>query len=126
MRNAKMILMALLVMFFSAGVMACGGGSEETVDDEYDEVVEQPDAEAKSVTLYKYKFNPTNLTVPAGTTVKFSNKDPDGHNVNIPALNIDQNLAAGESFEYTFDTTGEFAVSNRLASNPMQMTIVVE
>lgn len=126
MRSSKLIVFGLLVMFLSAGLTACSSGEEATKTDD-NNVAEQPaQAQTKTVVLYKYKFNPTTLTVPAGTVVKFSNKDPDQHNVSIAALNIDQNLAAGESFEFTFDTAGEFAVNNRFATTPMKMTIVVE
>ncbi|AWV89811.1 cupredoxin domain-containing protein [Bradymonas sediminis] len=125
MRNSKFIVFGLLVMFLSAGLTACSSGDDAVAKD--DTVAEQPAAaQTKTVALYKYKFNPATLTVSAGTIVKFSNKDPDQHNVNIAALNIDQTLAAGESFEYKFDTAGEFAVDNRFATNPMKMTIIVE
>jgi plastocyanin len=121
-----MIVFGLLVMFLSAGLMACGS-SEPATTDEGTTATEQPaQSQTKEVVLYQYQFNPNTLTVPAGTTIKFTNKDPDQHNVSIPALNIDQTLAAGESFEHTFSTTGEFAVSNRFATSPMKMTLVVQ
>ncbi|QDG53279.1 hypothetical protein FIV42_21790 [Persicimonas caeni] len=125
MRTTKMLIFSLLAAFLTLGLTACGGGEEAKKEDEA--AKEKPaEAEAKEVVLYQYRFNPNTLTIPTGTTVQFTNKDPDRHNVNIPQLNIDQNLAAGESFSHTFETTGEFAVSNRFASRPMKMTIVVE
>lgn len=125
MRTTKMLIFSLLAAFLTLGLTACGGGDEAQKEDET--AKETPAAaEAKEVTLYQYRFNPNTMTIPAGTTVEFTNKDPDRHNVSIPTLNIDQNLAAGESFSHTFETTGEFAVSNRFASRPMKMTITVE
>lgn len=128
MRNSKLIVFGLLVMFLSAGLMACSSGDDAVTEDET--VAEQPEdqaeAQVKTVTLYKYKFNPSTLTVPVGTIVGFSNKDPDQHNVSIAALNIDETLAAGEAFQLEMNTPGEFAVDNRFATSPMKMTIIVE
>ncbi len=121
----KLLVFGLLAAVFSMGAIACGGGEEEKKEDET--VAEEPaEAEMREVELYQYRFNPNQLTISQGTEVVFVNKDPDRHNVNIPALNIDENLPAGESFSHTFETTGEFAVSNRFASSPMKMEIVVE
>ncbi|MFW5968582.1 MAG: cupredoxin domain-containing protein, partial [Persicimonas sp.] len=58
--------------------------------------------------------------------IAFTNKDPDRHNVSIPALDIDEDVSAGETFTHTFETGGEFAVSNKRSERPMRMTIVVE
>lgn len=124
----KLMIAGMLVAFLSVGTVACGGGEEERVPDgEEETVTEEPEvAESAEVVMYQYKFNPNQITVPQGTEVVFTNKDPDRHNVTIAALNIDENVPAGESFSHVFDTTGEFAVDNRFASSPMQMEIVVE
>ena len=125
MRTTKMMIFALLAAFLTVGLTACGGGDDAKKDDEM--ATEQPgESQVREVSLYQYRFNPNTVTVAAGTTVQFENKDPDRHNISIPQLNIDQNLAAGETFSHTFETTGEFAVTNRFASRPMKMTIVVE
>lgn len=79
-----------------------------------------------TIKLASYKFNPTTITITAGTIVTFMNDDPEVHNVRIPALGIDQNIEPGASWDYTFDTAGEFAVDNRMTENPMKATIVVE
>lgn len=126
MRNSKLIVFGLLVMFLSAGLMACGGGDTAQTNDKPAGTTQPAQPDYKTISLYKYQFNPANLTIQAGTTVMFSNKDPDQHNVSIPALNLDVNLGPDESFEYTFDTLGEFAVSDRFATSPMKMTIVVQ
>jgi plastocyanin len=125
MRSSKMIVFGLLAAFLTLGLAACGGGEEAQKDEEDVVAEEAPQAQTKEVVLYDYRFNPNTLTVPVGTTIKFTNKDPDRHNVNIPQLNIDKALAAGETFEHTFDTTGEFAVGNRFRSG-MKMTLNVE
>ena len=80
----------------------------------------------KTMALFKYRFQPNTLSIPAGTTVVFENKDPEKHNVTIAALNVDQMIEPGQSWSYTFNTTGEFALTNRLSTNPMNATINVQ
>ena len=126
--NSIRMCVVLMAAAFAFGTMACSS-SEPVEDEAQQEQVEQPadqQTQAKTVTLYQYRFNPNTLTVPAGTQVVFVNKDPEKHNVNIPALNIDESIEPGGEYAYTFDTTGEFAVSNRLSTSPMKMTLVVE
>ena len=84
-----------------------------------------PAPQTKKLILYKYKFNPNALTVPVGTTVIFENKDPEQHNVHIKSLNIDKMLRTNESFSYTFNRAGTYAVTNRVSNNPMNATITV-
>ena len=111
-------LIALSVGFATA----CGGGSDSVPDEPATSDAPQ---EEKTVVLYQYRFNPSSLEIPSGTKVIFENRDPEVHNVNIPALNIDQNIQPNETWEYTFDTQGEFAVSNRM-SEGMRLDLVVQ
>lgn len=120
-RLSKMMILALVCC--AMALTACKK-KQEVPDEPVD--TSTPAPQAKEVMLYQYRFNPNTLSVPVGTTVSFKNKDPERHNVRIAALNIDQMVEAGESWSHTFDTKGEFAVDNRLATNPMSMTIVVE
>lgn len=115
-------VMTLVLVFCALGLTACK--KKQEVPDQ--PVSTAPAPQTKEVMLYQYRFNPNTLTVATGTTVKFVNKDPERHNVRIAALNIDQMVDSGQSWSHTFDTKGEFAVDNRLATNPMAMTIVVE
>jgi len=110
-----------LILVAATFAFACGGS-----DPAPDTQPTQAAPETKNVNLFGYKFNPNSLTIAAGTTVVFNNKDPENHNVTISALGIDQIIEPGKSFSYTFTTTGEFAVSNRLVSNPMSATITVQ
>lgn len=122
---SKMFLLGALAVALSFGAIACSSsGEEQRPDDEATDGVSE--ADAKVVNLYNYRFNPQTLTVASGTQITFKNKDPDRHNVSIPALNINEDLDAGESFSFVFDTTGEFAVSNQFASSPMKMSIEVK
>ena len=119
-RTSALVVMVLLALT----AVACGGGNQPVPDQPA--AKEAPAPKDRSVVLYQYKFNPNTLTIPAGTKVTFKNKDPERHNINIAALNVDENLDPNQTFTYTFDTRGEFAVSNRFANNPMKLTIIVE
>lgn len=118
-------VMLISLVFVALGTTACKK-KQQVPDQPAQTGTTAPAPQTKEVMLYQYRFNPNTLSVPVGTTVKFQNKDPEQHNVRIAALNIDQMIASGESWSYTFDTKGEFAVDNRLATNPMSMTISVE
>ena len=127
--------MALVAMLgLTVGLTACSKKQtkedEEPTAEETQKEDESADKEAKkkkkSVVLYEYRFNPNSLTIKKGTTVEFMNKDKEQHNVKIAALDIDENIKSGGTFTHTFETTGEFAVENRLSEKSMKMTIVVK
>lgn len=120
--NKTLRIFALMFVIGAASLtIACGGGDEAA-----DQQATEPAAQSASMVLYQYKFNPNTLSVAPGTTVVFENKDPERHNVTIPALNVDQSIEPGQTWSYTFDTTGEFALENRFASAPMTATISVQ
>lgn len=116
---ATVALISSLILFS----LACGGS--DPVPDE--SVAEAPEAEQQSqrVVMYQYRFNPTSLEVSSGTEVIFQNRDPEPHNINIPALDVDQNIEPNQEWSYTFDTAGEFAVGNRF-SDGMRLDVTVD
>ncbi len=127
----KRRVFGMLSLILALGlVTAAGCSGKQKKDDEKptaEEASEQKEGpEKKSVVLYQYRFNPNSLTIQKGTTVEFENKDQEKHNVKIAALDIDNNLEPGDTFTHTFETTGEFAVENRLSEEQMKMTLVVE
>jgi len=87
---------------------------------------DQSEDEGKAVVLYQYRFNPNTLTVSKGTKVTFKNKDAEAHRVRIAALDVDEELEPNEDWSYTFEQSGEYAVSNPGVDRQMKMTIVVE
>lgn len=110
-----------LVGSLMAFSIACS--SSETVPDEQ---VTDDDLEAQehSVVLYNHQFHPSSIEVTVGTTLIFENQDPEAHNIDIPALNIDQNVSPNEEWSMTLDTVGEFAVGNRFDEG-MQLDLYV-
>lgn len=115
---ATMLLLAVLMAFMPHNVWAA------------ENVVE--------VVMQNLAFHPKELTVPAGTTVRFINKDVLAHNV--VQARPDQvrsgdfgfesaQILSGQSWEYTFQTPGEYPLLCTTGSHfllGMTMTVTVE
>jgi len=66
-------------------------------------------------------FNPTQLTIPVGTTVTFTNKDNANHTATATGLFDSGTIKSGNSFTYTFNTAGTFYFyCNYHSSNPAE------
>lgn len=65
---------------------------------------------AATVSLHDFRFDPEHLTISAGTTVVWTNDQPDTtHNVKSDSDVWDSgSLNAGQSFSHTFDQAGTF------------------
>lgn len=62
-----------------------------------------------SVSLSNFSFQPSSLTVKAGTTVTWANKDSTTHTVTSDSGVFNSgNLAPNATFSYTFNTAGTF------------------
>ena len=62
-----------------------------------------------SVTISNYSFSPATLTVTAGTTVTWTNKDSVAHTVTSDGSVFSSgDLSPNASFKYTFKTAGTF------------------
>jgi plastocyanin len=79
-----------------------------------------------SVTIKDYAFTPATLTVPAGTTVTWTNNDPVPHTATASDGSFDSgNLNPGQSFSFTFATPGSFSYVCQYHAG-MKGTIVVQ
>jgi len=78
-----------------------------------------------SVEIQDSKYLPSTLTIPAGTTVKWTNKDEETHTVtsNTPGFGS-AGLELGDEYTHTFTTPGVYPYGCDLHSF-MQGTIVV-
>ncbi len=79
-----------------------------------------------AVTILNFQFTPPKMTVPVGTTVRWTNQDGPTHTVTSDTAGIfdSGDLATGKSFSFTFNTPGTFAY--HCAIHPTMMgTIVV-
>ena len=70
---------------------------------------------AQEVVIEEFKFVPAALTVPAGTTVTWTNKDGEVHTVTSTSkVFASAGLDPGGTFSYTFTTPGTYAYSCKL------------
>ena len=68
------------------------------------------DPTANQVTIQNMAFSPATLTVTAGTTVKWTNKDAYTHTVTSDTGVFDSGSISGNGvYSYTFNTAGTFA-----------------
>lgn len=66
--------------------------------------------ETTSVSIEGMAFNPSNISVTAGQTVTFTNKDSVSHTVTADDNSFDSGtIAPGQSYTKQFDTTGTFS-----------------
>jgi plastocyanin len=119
----KRFAAACLLLGFT--LVGCAQTSPQTKGESTQNAATQED-EQKVVILYGGRFNPDEISVDKGTSIVFKNKDREKHNVKIAALDVDQDIAAGDEWTHTFETVGEFAVENAIAQQAMKMTIVVD
>lgn len=90
------------------------------------------------VVMQNLAFHPKELTVPAGTTVRFINQDVLAHNVvqarpdQVRSADFgfeSSQIQNGESWDYTFQTPGEYPLLCTTGSHfllGMTMTVTVE
>jgi amicyanin len=78
------------------------------------------------VAIQNMAFNPPSLTVKAGTSVKWTNLDPNTHDVTSDTgIFQSGNLSNGQSYSYTFNQTGTYPY--HCAIHPfMKASIVVQ
>jgi plastocyanin len=63
-----------------------------------------------AVSIQNFAFSPATVTVKAGTTITWTNRDQDAHTVtSMPGGSFHSpTLNTGQSFQYTFITPGRF------------------
>lgn len=98
--------LASLAVAAALGLAACGD------DEEGASGASESGATGAAVTIKTFMYEPSPLTVSAGTTVTFTNEDDILHTVtsgkrNNPTANFDEDLdGAGTAAEVTFDKPG--------------------
>lgn len=98
-----------------------------------DEAITQSTSEAPTITFDGNSFSPSELTVPAGTTVTITNtssreiqfdSDPHPAHTDNPELNVGT-VEPGQSETFTVTTTGEHGFHDHLSAN-ITGTLTVE
>ena len=93
----------LLVLISAVFMISCGKSSG------YGSSNTPPANSGTSVSIINMSFSPVNLTVTAGSTVKWTNNDGMIHTVTSDNGSFDSgNLAGGASYSKTFSTAGTF------------------
>lgn len=93
------LAIVIAVMAAAAGATAGGGGCHQTTTTEL---------RGTSVDVGKNCFGPTVLRVAVGETVTWKNFDPFAHTLTAAGGVFDHELAAGETFQYTFGRAGVY------------------
>ena len=92
----------MLAALAFAGVAGCG--DDETVS------TESPAPVADSVEIVEFEFDPGEITVPAGTTITFTNQDTAAHTATADDSSFDtKELGKGDSAKATFDEPGTYS-----------------
>ena len=86
----------------------------------------------ETVRLSQFAFDPEELTIAVGTTVRFVNADSAAHTVTegtdgtaVDDPIIDEELEQGGATSYTFDEAGTYDITCKIHPS-MQLTITVE
>ncbi len=112
-RPALGVLLALVLV-------ACGGGGRGDAG-----AGGASPAPTSTVDLPRsYKFEPVAITVPAGTTVKWTNNDNFTHNVSLDGVEP-LTMRPGEAASHAFASAGTYAYVCSLHPRDMQGTVVV-
>ncbi|HLG70627.1 MAG TPA: cupredoxin domain-containing protein [Chloroflexota bacterium] len=68
-----------------------------------------PPVATNAVSIQNFDFSPSAITVPAGTTVTWTNKDVEQHTVTERNRLFNSDVIAGDkSFSFTFDKAGSY------------------
>lgn len=101
----KRSILQVLAFFFLAFVLAaCSSPSSIT-----QAPAPQTVGNTQEVKIASFAFDPPTLTVPVGTTVKWTNQDSTNHTVTADDQSFDSGaLAQGKSFSFTFQKEGTY------------------
>jgi plastocyanin len=84
-----------------AGAAGCGGDEETTMAAE--------PAAADAIEIVDFEFAPEEITVPAGTTITFTNQDSAAHTATADDSSFDtKELGKGDSAQATFEEPGTY------------------
>ncbi|MDX6587018.1 MAG: hypothetical protein QOI31_1491 [Solirubrobacterales bacterium] len=116
-----------------AGVAGCGneGAGDQTVaapsaTSEEMTSTESSTGTGDSVEIADFEFGPEEITVPAGTTITFTNEDSAAHTATADDSSFDtEELGKGDSAEETFDEPGTYTYYCRFHV-VMKGSVVVE
>lgn len=122
MHTLRFLVAGGLALFLAAGAVAACGDDDDDADESATEAQESEDAATEeaadgepaaggdAVAIEDFAFDPADLQVEVGTSVTWTNIDPQTHTVTADEGAFDSSSLSGEaSFEFTFDEAGTFA-----------------
>ncbi|HEV2766785.1 MAG TPA: cupredoxin family copper-binding protein [Acidimicrobiales bacterium] len=102
----------LVLPFLALAMAACGGNGGGSSDAGQATQTTGADeaSSASEVVIEGFAFNPMDIEVAPGTTVTWTNQDSAPHTVkdNGDLFPESEELAQGDTFEFTYDTPGEY------------------
>jgi plastocyanin len=110
-----MKVIALMLTVFALALAGCGGGGDSSSSEATPATSSgsgaTPRGGAGAVTIKDYKYGPPDLTVPVGTTVKFSNQDSTPHTATSkePGGFESGPIDSGKTGTIKLEKTGTFA-----------------
>jgi len=111
MNKSIIFFIVILAGFLTAGVLVSGRGQNSaSAQAGMSEASDKSEMASNEVTIDNFSFTPQTLTIPAGSTVKWTNKDDvphtvvetNSHKFKSKALDTD------ETFSYTFTDPGTY------------------
>jgi len=120
---AIVAILALLIVFYGCSIPA-GTASQTSESTAASQEKSANSSKSAAVSIENFAFSPDTLTVKAGTTVVWTNNDSTAHNIKIADFTSPK-IAAGETFEYKFDSPGTFDYSCGIHPS-MTGTIIVQ
>jgi plastocyanin len=124
-RRIALVLLLIVLAFIAASCMVSNPspGTSSTTTAAQDTTGTSA-SQGNTVSIANFAFDPETLTVPAGTTVIWTNNDTTTHTIKSSDFNSG-NLANGETYEHKFDTKGRFDYSCGIHPT-MKGTIIVD
>jgi plastocyanin len=121
--------MKLIIIFGFAGILAMRTSTPVPVETRGAVSLATSDAaKVVNVSIDNFKFTPAELTVPVGTTVKWTNRDDVPHTATSkgePSLFDSKALDTDDSFSFTFSSPGTYRYYCKV-HNHMTGTITVK
>jgi plastocyanin len=126
------LLAALLLVLAACTTDGGGTTAEASASEAASAAASEGGATGNEVTIVGFAYEPTELTVSVGDTVRFVNENTATHTVTEGSNGsadddaaFDEQIASGESVEITFDEAGDINVTCRFHAN-MNMVVHVE
>jgi plastocyanin len=93
----------VIAMILSTAIISCKKDNTGTPADT------NPPKTSNDISIQNMNFSPASLTVPAGSTVTWTNNDGFAHTVTSKTNAFDSgSIANGKTFSFTFSTAGKY------------------